>query len=76
MLGSLGRALAMLLLPASILPVLVFGPQLVRAPEKLWREGRAEVQRLSEHQAPTARRRATAVARGPRVPSTSVRGRP
>jgi hypothetical protein len=51
-LGSLGRALAMLLLPASIVPVLVFGPQLVRAPEKLWREDRAAVQRLAESRRP------------------------
>ncbi len=54
-LGSLGRALAMLLLPASIVPVLVFGPQLVRAPEKLWREDRAAVQRLGESRRPAAR---------------------
>jgi len=44
--GSLQRGLAIALLPASILPVLLFGPALLRAPEKLWREARAEVQRL------------------------------
>jgi hypothetical protein len=46
--GSLRRALAIALLPASILPVVLFGPALLRAPEKLWREARAEVQRLQE----------------------------
>jgi hypothetical protein len=46
--GSLQRALAIVLLPASILPVVLFGPALLRAPEKLWREARAEVQRLQE----------------------------
>jgi len=40
--------LAKALLPASILPVLVLGPGLVRSPETLWRHVSAEVQRLSE----------------------------
>jgi hypothetical protein len=44
--SSLERLLAKALLPASILPVVLFGPALLRAPEKLWREARAEVQRL------------------------------
>jgi hypothetical protein len=58
--GSLQRALAIALLPASILPVVLFGPALLRAPEKLWREARAEVQRLQEPaQAPRARERHT-----------------
>jgi hypothetical protein len=45
-LSTLRRALAIALLPASIVPVVLFGPALLRAPEKLWREARAEVQRL------------------------------
>jgi len=42
------RGFAQALLPASILPVLVLGPGLVRSPETLWRHVSAEVQRLSE----------------------------
>ena len=45
---AIRRALAQALLPASILPVLVLGPGLVRSPETLWRHVSAEVQRLSE----------------------------
>jgi hypothetical protein len=45
-LDSLRRALAVALLPLSILPVVLFGPALLRAPQKLWREAQAEVQRL------------------------------
>ncbi len=48
MLASLRRACAIALLPASILPVVLLGPGLARAPEKLWREAHAEVQRLQE----------------------------
>jgi hypothetical protein len=36
----------MLVLPASILPVVFLGPTLLRAPHKLWREAGAELQRL------------------------------
>ncbi|HEX5853846.1 MAG TPA: hypothetical protein VFY36_12215 [Solirubrobacteraceae bacterium] len=43
---SLRRALAMVLLPASILPVLLAGPALVRAPRTLWRQAWADVQRM------------------------------
>jgi hypothetical protein len=43
---ALRRALAVALLPLSILPVVLFGHALLRAPEKLWREAQAEVQRL------------------------------
>jgi hypothetical protein len=58
--GSLRRALAIALLPASIVPVALFGPALLRAPEKLWREARAEIQRLQEPaRAPRARERRT-----------------
>lgn len=57
-LSSLRRALAVALLPASILPVVLFGPALLRAPEKLWREARAEVQRLqAPRPSPRARER-------------------
>lgn len=38
------RVLAMLVLPASIVPVLVTGPALVRAPQRLWREISADIQ--------------------------------
>ena len=41
------RALAQALLPAAILPVLVLGPGLMHAPERLWRQVSAEVQRLT-----------------------------
>jgi hypothetical protein len=40
------RALAMALLPASMLPVLLGGPALLRAPHTLWRQAWADVQRL------------------------------
>lgn len=43
---SLARALAMVLLPASILPVLLAGPALLRAPRTLWRQTWADVQRM------------------------------
>ncbi len=43
---SLRRALAMLLLPAAIIPVPFLGPALLRAPGHLSREAAAEVQRL------------------------------
>ena len=46
--AAIRRALAQALLPASILPVLVLGPGLVRSPQKLWRQVSAEVQRLTE----------------------------
>jgi hypothetical protein len=44
--ASLRRALAMLLLPASIVPVLFLGPTLFRAPQRLWRQSSADVHRL------------------------------
>jgi hypothetical protein len=43
---SLARALAMVLLPASIVPVLLAGPALLRAPRTLWRQTWADVQRM------------------------------
>jgi hypothetical protein len=43
---SLTRALAMVLLPASIVPVLLAGPALLRAPRTLWRQTWADVQRM------------------------------
>jgi hypothetical protein len=58
--SSLERVLARALLPASIMPVVLFGPALLRAPEKLWREARAEVQRLQgPRPAPHAQARRT-----------------
>ena len=44
--GSLARALAMVLLPASMVPVLLAGPALVRAPRTLVRQAWADVQRM------------------------------
>jgi hypothetical protein len=46
---SLARALAMVLLPASMLPVLLAGPSLLRAPRTLWRQAWADVQRMQAH---------------------------
>jgi hypothetical protein len=57
---ALRRALAVALLPLSILPVVLFGRALLRAPEKLWREAQAEVQRLqAPRHAPEIERRGT-----------------
>ena len=42
----LGRGLAMLLLPASIVPVPFLGPTLLRAPRRLYRQAAAEIHRL------------------------------
>ena len=47
--ATVRRALAQALLPAAILPVLLLGPGLARAPWKLWRQFSAEVQRLTEN---------------------------
>jgi hypothetical protein len=47
--ATVRRTLAQALLPAAILPVLLLGPGLVRAPWKLWRQLSAEVQRLTEN---------------------------
>ncbi len=43
---ALARGLAMVLLPASILPVVLAGPALLRAPRTLWRQTWADVQRM------------------------------
>jgi hypothetical protein len=45
----LARGLAAAVLVASILPVVLLGPSLLRAPLKLERELHADVQRLAEH---------------------------
>ena len=54
---SLTRGLAMALVPASMLPVLLAGPALLRAPRTLWRQAWADVQRMQAgthaHKAPT-----------------------
>jgi len=47
-LARLQRALAIALLPAAIVPVLVLGPGIVRAPEALLRRLVSDVQRLQE----------------------------
>jgi len=44
--GSLRRALAILVLPASIVPVFFIGPTLLRSPERLARQASAAIQRL------------------------------
>ena len=44
--GSFRRAVAMLVLPASIVPVIFMGPTLLRSPQHLVRQAQAEVQRL------------------------------
>ena len=71
---SLQRVLAQALLPASIVPVLLLGPGLVRAPQTLWRRVSAEVRRLDAPGGASGRhqsRRATAT-RGQRgVPGTA-----
>jgi hypothetical protein len=43
---SLARGLAILVLPASIIPVLLCGPTLLRAPHRLLRQVEAAVQRM------------------------------
>jgi len=45
---AIRRGLAQALLPASILPVLLLGPGLVRSPERLFRQASAELQRLTD----------------------------
>ena len=45
-LAATRRWAAMLVLPASILPVVLLGPTLLRAPHTLWRQAGAELQRL------------------------------
>jgi hypothetical protein len=47
-LAATRRWAAMLVLPASILPVVFLGPTLLRAPHKLWRQAGAELQRLEQ----------------------------
>ena len=44
--ASVKRALAILLLPASIIPVVFLGPSLLRAPRHLWRMTYADVHRI------------------------------
>jgi len=60
--GRLARLLAIALLPASIVPVCLLGPALLRAPQRLWREAAAEVARLQAH--PSGGRRAPGVRPG------------
>jgi hypothetical protein len=44
--ASVKRALAIMLLPASIIPVFFLGPSLLRAPRHLWRMTYADVHRI------------------------------
>jgi hypothetical protein len=44
--ASVNRGLAVLLLPASIIPLPFLGPTLLRAPHRLYRQSAADVQRL------------------------------
>ncbi len=44
--ASVKRGLAILLLPASIIPVFFLGPSLLRAPRHLWRMTYADVHRI------------------------------
>jgi hypothetical protein len=55
---SLKRVLAMLVLPASLLPVTLLGPGMLHAPRKLARAGWADMQRLERRLAPAHRRAA------------------
>lgn len=48
----LGGVLAMLLLPLSIVPVLLLGPSVLRAPVALSREGWGDIQRLERRLQP------------------------
>jgi hypothetical protein len=50
------RVLAMLVLPASLLPVTLLGPGMLHAPRKLARAGWAELQRLERQLAPARTR--------------------
>jgi hypothetical protein len=50
------RVLAMLVLPASLLPVVLLGPGMLRAPRKLTREALAGVQRLERRLEPAHHR--------------------
>lgn len=56
---SLGRVFAMLLLPLSIVPVLLLGPSVLRAPVALSREAWGDVQRLERDLLPARGRRHT-----------------
>jgi len=47
--STLRRALAMLLLPASILPVALLGPALLHAPHQLLHEAATDIHQLAGH---------------------------
>jgi hypothetical protein len=61
--ARLTRALAVSVLVASILPVVLLGPSLLRAPVKLGRELHADVQRLLDHGRPESHRQAGQIIR-------------
>lgn len=66
---SLRRAMAMLVLPASIVPVIFLGPTLLRSPQRLVRQAAAEVQRL---EGPPAHHRGRAPLTGRAVLETEL----
>jgi hypothetical protein len=74
---SLGRVLAMLLLPLSIVPVLLLGPSVLRAPVALVREAWGDVQALERSLLPArgAHRVLVDPSRTPTVSLGSVYGR-
>lgn len=51
-LAAFGRMFAMLLVPAAIVPVILMGPGLLRAPARLTRQAHTAVQRLEIALAP------------------------
>ncbi len=53
---TLKRIAAMLVLPASLLPVVLLGPGVLRAPRKLIRQAAADVERLEQRLAPARAR--------------------
>ncbi len=54
-LAGFGRMLAVLLVPAAIVPVVLLGPGLLRAPVRLTRQAHTAVQRLEIALAPARR---------------------
>lgn len=69
---SLGRILAMLLLPLSIAPVLLLGPSLLRAPVALFHEAWGEVQILELRLLPAHKHRAPLAENAWALPTVSL----
>jgi hypothetical protein len=72
---TLRRILTMLVLPASLLPVLLLGPGMLRAPRKLTRQAWADVQRLERRLEPARHRTPPAPPARARVSFGNVYGR-